>query len=97
MLIHTEQLEGTAVSGTFALNTPNMRGLCHNFVVKPETEITIWSIKIENAAAAVVYERTSETGTLSELISLPLRGIYTVTIYDSTVDEDFIIQFNVEE
>lgn len=97
MLIHTEQLEGTAVSGTIAANTANLRGLCHNFVVKPETETTIWSVKIENSAAAVVYERTSETGTLSEFISLPLRGIYTVTIYDSTIDEDYLIQLNIEE
>lgn len=97
MLIHTAQLEGICSSGTFAMNTLSLRGLCHNIVVKPTTESTIWSIKIENRISAVVYERTSETGTLSEFTQLPLRGIYTITINNSTADESFIIQLNIEE
>lgn len=97
MLIHSEQLEGTCATGTFSINTANLRGLCHQIVVKPTTESTVYSIKITNAASAVIYDRVSETGTLSELISLPLRGIYTVTVYDSTVNEDFTIQVIIEE
>lgn len=97
MLIHSEQLDGTCAAGTFSVNTSNLRGLCHHFIVKPTTESTIYSVKILNAAGATIYDRVSETGTLSELTRLPLRGIYTVTVYDSTVNEDFTIQIVIEE
>jgi hypothetical protein len=97
MLIHTEHLTGTAVAGTFSVNTAFLRGICHHIVVKPATETTIYNVKIVNSASITIYDRTSETGTLSEFIQIPLRGIYTVTVYSSTVNESYVIQLNIEE
>lgn len=97
MLVHTEQLSGTCAAGTFSVNTAFLRGLCHHIVVKPATETTIYNVKIVNSISATIYDRISEAGTLSESILIPLRGIYTVTIYSSTVDEPFTIQLNIEE
>ena len=97
MLIHSEQLSGTCSGGTFSVNTAFLRGICHHIVIKPTTETTTYSVKMVNNISATIFDRTSETGTLSEFIGLPLRGIYTITVYDSIVDELFTTQLNIEE
>ena len=97
MLISSGQFTVTTAAGSATANTVDTRGLCHHIVVKPETETTVYDIEIVNPAGATIYERTSETGTLSELTSTPLRGIYTVSISNATADEDFIIQLIIQE
>lgn len=97
MLIFNGQLNITTERATGSANTQSLRGLCHQIVVKPATETTEYDIKIVNPAGATVYERVNETGTLSELLSLPVLGIYTITISNSTRDELFLIETICEE
>ena len=97
MIIHAETIEGTVASGSLSENTNDIRGLCHQVMVKPASETTIYNVSITNSKDVVVYERLSETGTLAELVSIPVRGIYTVAISSSTVDEVFIIQLGIQE
>jgi len=92
MLISSGQINITTLSGSASANTASIRGLLRNVVVKPTTESTIYDIKIINQAGATIYERTSETGTLSEINEIPIIGMYTVTISNATRDEDFLIQ-----
>jgi hypothetical protein len=91
MRIYNGKIVGTASSGTFSANLTNLNCLCHNIIIKPATETTQYSFKIINPDSAVIFDRVSETGTLSEVTTMPLYGTYTLTIYDSTVDEEFII------
>jgi len=97
MLIYDGQLNITTASGTGSANTIHIRGLCRHVIVKPATESTIYDISIVNPAGATIYSRSSEVGTLSELTSIPVLGIYTVTISNSTVDESFVVQLVCEE
>ena len=97
MLIQNEQLTGSVSSGALSVNTANIRGLCRHIIVAPDSSNTVYDISITNPAGAVVYERTSETGTLSELTSLPIKGIYTIAIANSSADEAFVLQLVIEE
>jgi hypothetical protein len=97
MTIHAETLTGSTASGTLSVNTTTLNVLMRNVLVKPATSTTTYDVKITNGSSIVVYERTSETGTLSEETALPLRGIYTVTISNATADEAFTIQLVSQE
>ena len=97
MLIHSETNTITVSGETGSANTGNIRGLVRQILVKPDTETTQYDISITNPAGIVVYRRTSETGTLSEPLSMPIRGIYTLAISGATKEEDFLTQLICEE
>ena len=97
MLIDHQQLTGSTSSGSLAKNTAYIRGLVREVIVKPATETTIYDVKITNPLSANIYERTSETGSLAEINSIPVNGIYTVTISNATKDEAFTIQLITQE
>lgn len=98
ILIHTEQLSGTTSSGAFSVNTSTiLNGIIKHIFVKPSSSNTTYSVTITNAAGLTMYKRSSETGELSELIELPIRGLCTVSISNATADESFKIQLNVLE
>lgn len=97
MLINIRKFSETASTGTISTNTPALRGMCRQILVEPATSSTTYDIKITNPDDITVYERISETGTLSELIDLPLRGIHTIIISNATVDELFLIQLVINE
>ena len=77
--------------------TRSISGVCYNILVKSTQESTIYDISLTNSSGIVVYSRTSETGTLSEITSLILKGIYTISISNATSDELFTIQLIIRE
>lgn len=97
MLIDTQRIVMTATGGGFSDNTAIIRGIVKQVICKPHTETTTYNLSIVNPHGATVYERTSETGTLSELIEMPVNGIYTVTVLESTADEEFAIEIITRE
>jgi len=76
----------TASSGS-ASDTFTTQGICLQILVKPATSSTTYDFSLTDPGSVVVYKRTSETGTLNDLITLPLAGIYTAAIANATVDE----------
>ncbi len=76
----------TASSGS-ASDTFNSLGICHQIIVKPATSTTQYDISLTDPGSLVVFKRTSEVGTLNELITLPMVGAYTISIDNATVDE----------
>lgn len=80
----------TASSGS-ASDTFSATGLCHQILVKPETSSTQYDISLTDSASVVIFKRTSEVGTMNELVTLPLIGAYTVAIDNATVDEDHTV------
>lgn len=80
----------TASSGS-ASDTFKTQGLCHQILVKPATASTQYDISLTNSGSVVVFKRTSEVGTMNELITLPLAGAYTVAIDNATNDEDHTV------
>ena len=97
MLIDHQQLKGNTVSGSLSKNTAYIRGLIKQIIVKPATLTTTYNIDITNPLSAIIYERTSEIGELAEINSIPVNGIYTVTISSATKDEAFEIQLITQE
>ena len=99
ILVHKETVNGTASSGTFSVNTNPLRvsGMLHLITIKPTTSSTQYDFKIVDEDSFTIYERTSEIGALSEEVRLPLRGVYTVTISNSTIDEAFNIKLHIVE
>lgn len=91
MRIYNAKLTGATVGGLFQGNLTHLNCLCYNILVTPATASTTYDVKITNPDGLVIYERTSETGTISEVTTLPLLGTYTVDIMSATADEEFII------
>lgn len=91
MRIYNAKLTGATVGGLFQGNLTHLNCLCQNIIVTPTTASTTYDVKIINPDNSVIYERTSETGTLSEVTAIPLLGTYTISILNATADENFII------
>lgn len=98
ILIHTEQLSGTTVTGSFSVNTSTvLNGIIKQIFCKPTSAGTVYNIAITNAAGLTMYKRTSETGELSETMDMPIRGLCTVSVSAATADEAFKVQLYVLE
>jgi len=97
MLIDHQKLSITASSGSGAANTNSIRGIVRQIIVKPHTDSTSYNITLTNYMSVIVYERTSETGELAEINSIPVNGIYTVTISSATRDELFEVYLITQE
>lgn len=98
MIIHREIITGTASSGSLSGNTNvTLKGILRTVIAKPATSSTTYDIKLTDNQSVDVYERLSETGTLSSEVALAITGIYTVTISNATVDEAFTIELMVQE
>ena len=87
----------TTSSGDASGNTKTLMGIVHNIIIKPTTETTDYTVIITNSSGMTVYERKEEVGSLSELVSLPVYGIYTVALARATNDEEFEIHLVLEE
>lgn len=97
MIIHQEKVRITPSAGDGSDNTLSVMGLCYQVVVKPVTETTQYDIKIIGQNDVLIFHRTSETGTISEFVMMPLRGIYTIQLENSTVDEEFLVTLAIQE
>jgi hypothetical protein len=76
----------TTSSGS-ASDTFTAQGTCQQVFVKPATSTTQYDVTLTDSDSLVVFERTSEVGTLNDFITLPVSGAYTISIANATVDE----------
>jgi len=97
-IIHKEPLNLTTSSGTASGNTNRLLvGLLRQILASPATSTTVYDIKIVSPEGLTIFEALSCTGDYGVEVVLPIRGIYTVTISNATVDELFTIGLNVDE
>ena len=98
MVISKTSQSGTVTSGALTVNTgmPIM-GLCREFIVEPVTGTATYTIELINDNSETVYKRESETGSLVELLSLPLLGVYTFKISAATEDGTYSFRLMIEE
>ena len=91
MLICPIPVSGTTASGTYAFNTLNIdAAILSQIVIKAATSTTTFGVKIEDPKDVVIFETdTKATGTLRREISIPVKGIHTVTIQNASADELF--------
>lgn len=89
--------EATSSAGTATFNTDDLRGGCGRIFVKPPAETVTYDIKLTDDNNLDVYSAKGLRGTLNDISSQTLKGIYTVTISNISVDGLFKFQIEYEE
>jgi hypothetical protein len=97
-LFHDIEATITCVSGTgtytFPIATRGTLKLCY---VAPATGTTSWDVKLVDQKSRILQLYTGQTGTLRDTEQLPLLGVMTVLIENSTKDEDFDVLLRIEQ
>jgi len=98
MIIHSEYLTGSTLSGSLSVNTEvALMGIVREIIITPATETTQYNLTITNDRSLIVFYSSSVTGNFAEEVALPFRGIYTIAIDSATKDEVFTIGIIAEE
>lgn len=103
MLFHPIEISKTASSGAWSFNTDKISmGIIRQIVIKAATDTTTFDFYLLDDKSNYVYDTRTRgmtpTGTLNELLQLPVRGIYTVGVVSSFVlDEEFTGRIMVQE
>lgn len=90
-------LSAVITSGTYSDNILKTIGVLKQIYIKPTSTSTIYDVQLIDRDNDIIFERNAEQGILNELTDLPLQGIYTIKILNSTVDENFIIKLFIKE
>lgn len=85
------QISKTAASGTWSFNTAKLvSGYLKQIIVKAATTTTTFMVSITDPFGNVIYNTNREaTGTLKEELEIPIQGICTVTVSNSSADEAY--------
>src|SRR3990167_10462740 len=99
MLIYNIEISQTASSGVWSFNTPKLHSpLLKQIIVKAATVTTTFTLTITDDKDNIVYiNDTPATGTLRVEVEIPVRGIHTVAVSNSSADEAFTGKLSVEE
>ena len=89
----------TPSSGDGSINTLNFNGAeLVQVYTKSTTATTIYDLALVDEDNDTIYEKLAITGDWEESsIYIPLLGIYTIQIIDSTVDEAIVVKLMIEE
>lgn len=83
-----------ASSGIWSANTLEIEsGICHQIILAATASSTTFDFKIIDDKSNVVYDtiRREKTAThiLDDEVVLPMKGIYTVRVYNASSDDTF--------
>ena len=100
VLFHDIEVSITTVGGTGTGDSPiPTRGVAMLFYVKPATETTQWDLKIVDSRGRVLRHYKEQIGTLADQDAneLPMQGMYTFTLENTTANELFQILVRVQQ
>ena len=105
MLIHFEKksilsTDAAWSAGSISKNTDHrLHGIISQIFVKADTAGTTFKFKLTDPDSLVVYDSEDfSSTTLNQIdIQLPVKGIYTMTIYNSSIDDDYEIKLGMKE
>jgi hypothetical protein len=99
VLIYNVDISQTASSGAWSFNTPKIdNGLLKQIILESATGTTTFNFKITDERDLTVYNtETSSTGKLREELEIPLKGIHTLAVDTSSVDELFTGKLLIQE
>ena len=98
LLITPIEISQTASSGAWSFNTPKFSGAdLRQIILSPVTATTTYNLTITDEKDNIVYDKDGITGYFSDLVYLPLRGIYTIAVDTSSADELYTGRLLVEE
>jgi len=89
--------EETASGGAISFNTDDIRGVVYRILVKPLTSTITYDLTITDDNSLVVYGKNGIRGTLNDLTQHTLKGIHTVAVANTSVNELFEFQIEYEE
>lgn len=101
MLWQNNKCDVILIGGCARLKLPKMFGLIQQFIVIPENNDTIWSLRLLDSENDVIYEKLDHEGRLDETREIPI-GLQVseepvIKIWDSTSNEKFRILIKVRE
>ena len=96
-MINKHSTSATASGGAISFNTQDIRGICYRVFIKPATETTTYDVTFTDDNSLVVYSQKGARGTLNDVTTQTLRGIYTVAIANASVNELFKFQIEYDE
>lgn len=99
MLITPIEISQTAYGGTWSFNTAKLvSSILKQIVIKAASSDTTFRLQLTDEKNNIVYYNdTLATGTLRHELELPLKGIYTVEVLNSSANEAFTGRFMMEE
>ena len=86
-----QELTGTITpsSGSGSVSLVIAHAVLGEIVITSANSSTTFDVTITNAKGVVVYDDQSNIGTLRETVTIPMRGVATLAIYNSSADEAF--------
>ena len=91
-----------ASSGTWAANTPDIKsGICQQIFLAANASDLTFDFKLIDDKSNTIYDtiRREKTATfvLDDEVNLPLRGIYTMRVYNASSDGTFSGRLLIED
>jgi len=98
IFIYQESPLNATTSGNSWNSSPlKLRGLCRQVIVKATNTNTFFDFTIFDEDNIEVLHRDSNEADLNELLTLPLQGLYTLRISNSTNDEAYTVKLIIQE
>lgn len=105
MLIYLEKqtisgTDSTWLSGTISKNTSNrMHGILQQVHIESTTSTTTYKFKIISPDNLTIWDSNDYAENILRRtnLNLPLKGIYTMSIYSSSEEENFTILLGMQE
>ena len=102
MLIYAIEISKTATSGAWSFNTSKFdNALLKQIIIKSATSSTTFDISLtddhNNKPFDTATSGETATGTLNRNMDMPLKGIYTVALANSSADEAFTGRLLISE
>ena len=97
IMTHIENGTITASAGTGSATVGAGNNILMQMFVKATTGTTTFDINLTDIHSNVMIQRLDITGELNELIEVPAYGNWTLTVENSSVDEDLTYLFVFRE
>ena len=88
IVIHKQSSTVTAAGGTATATLSILQGVLKQLYVEAATSTTTFDVTLTDIHSLVVYEMTDVNGVLNEMMDMPAYGSYTLTIANSSADEN---------
>lgn len=97
-IINRVRKTGTTVAGSDTIDFSFSLGVfVRQIIVKFDSSNTTFDVSITDSNNDVVYSRDNETGSINELIQLPMLGNYSLEITNASKDENYTVQIIAHE
>ena len=87
----------TVASGVWSGNTQKVMGILLHVVVQATTATTTFDFSLTDEDDITIKSWVGITDELNEEVYIPLAGVYTLAIANSSADEAFVVYLGIDE